>query len=88
MKNQYIIRTDFSDELYSAPHNYITNFNEEELKAINDFLDITDLDYYVKIEPIEHTEYYERRWSSDYEKASNTLFYFVIGNMLERLWRW
>lgn len=60
-KSQYIIRTDFSDELYAPPHNYITNFNEEEIKAIRDFLDITDLDYYVKLEPIEHTEYYERR---------------------------
>lgn len=59
--NEVIIRTDFSMEVYDEPRNYIAKFDEKEVNAILDFLNIVRLDDVITIEPLENTSIVERK---------------------------
>lgn len=54
--NEVIVRTDFSDELWSPPHNYICRLNPSEILIVEKFLKIIDLDAYIKIENLDNTD--------------------------------
>lgn len=58
--NEVIIRTDFSMEVYDEPRNYIAKFNEKEVNAILDFLNIIGLYGTITIEPLNNTSIVER----------------------------
>lgn len=58
--NEVIIRTDFSMEVYDEPRNYIAKFNEKEVNAILDFLNIIGLYGIITIEPLNNTSIVER----------------------------
>lgn len=54
--NEVLIRTDFSMEIYSEPHNYIARFEPKEVKAIERFLDIIGFNCgEISIEPFTNT---------------------------------
>lgn len=58
--NEVIIRTDFSMEVYEEPKNYIAKFDEKEISAIWDFIDIVGLTGLITIERLENTSIVER----------------------------
>ena len=60
--NEVVIRTDFSDEIYDKPRNYITRFDSNEVATIKDFLDLIGLDGNISIEPLENTTINLDRW--------------------------